>query len=67
MIWTWWGGLVGPAIFCHVKCQQCGTTFNGKTGKSNQTVIVLWLVISAIIGVILGVVGVVLAFLVGTS
>src|SRR5229473_2099811 len=21
---TWWGGLVGPAIFNHVRCRECG-------------------------------------------
>ena len=30
---TWWGGLVGPKMFTHVKCTKCGTTYNGKTGK----------------------------------
>ena len=28
---TWWGGVVGPKLFSHVKCLNCGEGFNGKT------------------------------------
>jgi transposase-like protein len=44
--YTWWGGAVGPAMFTHVKCQNCGTQYNGKTGKSNQQNIILYFVVS---------------------
>src|SRR5690349_17157571 len=30
---TWWGGLVGPAMFNHVRCRRCDTCYNGKTGN----------------------------------
>jgi predicted RNA-binding Zn-ribbon protein involved in translation (DUF1610 family) len=33
--WTFWGSFYGPKIFNHVRCQQCRTTYNGKTGGSN--------------------------------
>ena len=39
---TWWGGALGPNMFAHVKCQNCGTEYNGKTGKSNQTNILIY-------------------------
>ena len=39
---TWWGGLLGPKLFNHVKCLDCGTTYNGKTGQSNTRNIVIY-------------------------
>ena len=39
---TWWGGALGPRLFTHVKCQNCGTEYNGKTGKSNQSIPLLY-------------------------
>lgn len=50
---TWWGGLLGPKLFNHVKCLDCGTKFNGKTGQSNTTAIVLYIVIANVIGIAL--------------
>jgi hypothetical protein len=49
---TWWGGVVGPKMFNHVKCTQCGTTYNGKTGRSNQTAIAIYLAISTTIAIV---------------
>jgi transposase-like protein len=48
--YTWWGGALGPAMFTHVKCQNCGTQYNGKTGESNQGNIILYFVISFALG-----------------
>ena len=42
---------MGPALLTHVKCEECGTQYNGKTGKSNTTGIVIYTV--AIIGVVI--------------
>jgi len=39
---TWWGGTLGPRLLNHVKCKECGTTYNGKTGKSNLPYIILY-------------------------
>lgn len=33
--WTPWGSFYGPALFNHVRCQQCGYGYNGRTGGSN--------------------------------
>lgn len=46
---TWWGGVLGPKILTHVKCNACGYKYNGKTGKDNTTGIVIY---SVIVGVI---------------
>ncbi len=35
VLWTFWGSFYFTAIFKHVRCEECGTTYNGKTGKSN--------------------------------
>jgi uncharacterized Zn finger protein len=50
---TWWGGALGPYLLTHVKCQKCGTTYNGKTGQSNTTAIVIYSVVLA--AIVLGV------------
>lgn len=37
--YTLWGGFIGPLIFHLVKCNDCGKTYNGKTGgKKNPPV-----------------------------
>ena len=46
---TWWGGVLGPRLLKHVKCNGCGLTYNGKSGQSNTTNIVIY---SVILGVI---------------
>jgi hypothetical protein len=42
---TWWGGLIGPKLLSHVKCNQCGTKYNGKSGRSNTAGIVVYTVV----------------------
>ena len=46
---TWWGGVLGPWMLTHVKCQECHATFNGKTGKSNANAIALYVLVSLVI------------------
>ena len=53
MSFTWWGGLIGPKILTHVKCQTCGNTYNGKTGKDNTTNIVIYFAVIFILAAIL--------------
>lgn len=43
--YTWWGGLLGPRLLHHTKCETCGYRFNGKTGKSNTTAIIIYSVV----------------------
>lgn len=45
---TWWGGVLGPKMFTHVKCLSCGGKYNGKTGKENTVNIVLYTLIAGI-------------------
>jgi transposase-like protein len=40
--YTWWGGALGPSMFKHVKCQNCKTEYNGKTGQSNKQNIIIY-------------------------
>jgi hypothetical protein len=39
---TWWGGILGPIILNHHNCHSCGQSFNGRTGKSNNTAIAIY-------------------------
>jgi hypothetical protein len=48
---TWWGGVLGPSLLSHVKCQRCGTAYNGKSGRSNTTGIVVYTLVGFIIAV----------------
>ncbi len=47
--YTWWGGILGPRLMHHTKCETCGYRFNGKTGKSNTTPIIIYTVATFVI------------------
>lgn len=49
---TWWGGLLGPVMFSHVKCRKCGRAYNGKTGKPNDTAIAIYIAVSVALAVL---------------
>ena len=51
---TWWGGLIGPKLLNHAKCDHCRFTFNAKTGQSNTAGIIIYTVVVAAIAGILG-------------
>lgn len=53
--WTFWGGALGPWLFNHVKCNNCRTTYNGKTGQSNTTAIVIYTVVGLVLGLVIGI------------
>ena len=46
---TWWGGLVGPRLLDHVECPACGARYNGKTRRSNDTAIAIYLVVHVVL------------------
>ena len=52
---TWWGGIIGPALLSHVRCGKCGATYNGKTGQSNTTGIIIYtlVVLAIVIGLLI--------------
>lgn len=52
---TWWGGVIGPKLLTHVKCQDCGTAYNGKTGQSNTAGIIIYTVVILAIVVVLAI------------
>jgi hypothetical protein len=49
--WTFWGGAIGPRMLSHVECNSCKTKYNGKTGGYNTIGIVIYLAVSAAIGI----------------
>lgn len=42
---TWWGGMIGAKMLTHIKCNQCGESYNGKTGGSNTGGIVIYSIV----------------------
>jgi hypothetical protein len=59
--YTFWGSFYGPRLFSHVRCQQCRTTYNGKTGGSNLIPAIACVTVPAIlIIIILGLIGLML-------
>ena len=49
---SWWGGLLGPKLFHHVECPGCATRYNGKTGRSNNTAIALYLIVVGLLALV---------------
>jgi len=48
---NWWGGALGPRLFHVVRCSRCRTQYNGRTGGSlTTTIIVYQLVALAVFG-----------------
>lgn len=45
---TWWGGVLGARLLNHVKCQNCGAKYNGKTGKDNTTGIIIYSIVAGV-------------------
>jgi DNA-directed RNA polymerase subunit RPC12/RpoP len=52
--WTPWGSFYGPALLSHVRCQECGYAYNGRTGGSNLIPAILCVAVPlfGIIGII---------------
>lgn len=48
--WTWWGGMLGPKMMNHTKCQSCSYTYNSKTRQSNTRGVVIYSVVAGVIG-----------------
>jgi hypothetical protein len=38
--------LIGPKLISHVECPNCGTRYNGKTGRSNNAAIAIYLAVA---------------------
>ncbi len=50
---TWWGGVLGPKMLNHVKCQACRAAYNGKTGKDNTAGIAIYFVVVGVLAFVL--------------
>jgi DNA-directed RNA polymerase subunit RPC12/RpoP len=58
VIWTFWGSFYGPALLNHVRCTECGTKYNGRTGGSNLIPAIIFVLVPLIlIFVVLGALG----------
>jgi hypothetical protein len=55
--YTWWGGILGPALFKHTICNSCGFSFNRKTGKSNNTAIAIYFGVILVLVIVMAVIG----------
>jgi hypothetical protein len=49
VVWTFWGSFYGPAMFNHVRCDNCGATYNGRTGRSNVIPAIIFVTIPALL------------------
>lgn len=39
---TWWGGAIGAFVLRHRICRLCSFAFNAKTGASNRSAILVY-------------------------
>lgn len=46
---TWWGGALGPRLFHVVRCDRCRSQYNGKTGGSLTTTIVVYQLVALVV------------------
>ncbi len=52
---NWWGGALGPRLFHVVKCNRCAAQYNGKTGGTLTTVIIVYQLVAIVVfGTIIG-------------
>jgi len=54
---TLWGGFLFTKMLHHVRCNNCGTTYNGQTGMRNRLLPLISLV------VIVGIIGILIVFI----
>ena len=40
--YTWWGGLIGPKLLHHTKCNAYRFTYNSKSRRSNTSGIIIY-------------------------
>jgi hypothetical protein len=52
LYYTMWGGFIGPMLINHVRCNQCGTGYNGTTGEYNTAKIAIFLGASWAVGLV---------------
>jgi C4-type Zn-finger protein len=57
--WTFWGSWLGPLIINQVRCNECGTNYNGVHGDYNTTRIAIYIVINVALGLAIAAVAIV--------
>jgi len=53
--WTWWGGIIGPLFINQVRCNECGTNYNGVHGDYNTNRILIYVLGGIGFSVVVGV------------
>jgi magnesium-transporting ATPase (P-type) len=51
--YSWWGGLLGPALVHQVRCKKCGKTYDGSTGRNITRPITIYMLVGFFIIIIL--------------
>jgi hypothetical protein len=51
--YTWWGGVIGPRLLHHTKCEACKYRYNSKTRKSNTPGIIIYSVVLFVIAIVI--------------
>lgn len=51
--YTFWGGFIAPLFINIVRCQECGTSYNGKHGDYNTARIAIYIVVNVVLGLAL--------------
>jgi predicted RNA-binding Zn-ribbon protein involved in translation (DUF1610 family) len=49
VLWTPWGSFYGPALFSHVRCQECRYAYNGRSGRSNLIPAIIFVTIPLVL------------------
>jgi hypothetical protein len=53
VMWTLWGSFYGPAMFTHVRCSDCNTSYNGRSGRSNLIPAVIFVMVPLMLLIII--------------
>ena len=43
--YSWWGGLIGPALVHQVRCNDCGKAYDGTTGRDFTRKLIIYITI----------------------
>lgn len=61
-VWIIWSGLIVPRLLNHVKCKDCGITYNGKTGQLDILRLILYNAVTLVIVIFVILIGFILYF-----
>lgn len=52
--WTFWGGMIGPMLINTVRCNDCGTQYNGNHGDYNTVRILIYVLVTLALAAAIG-------------